>query len=83
MQWVREWEFHIHGEVIRAGGADTPATSFRIARGHIKPTAKKMETGVSIEIADPGVIGAITNSSMDQVLRWANSARAKSVLAKQ
>lgn len=83
MQWVNNWEFHIHGEVIRAGGAGTLATAFRIARGHIKPTAKKMDTGVSIEISDPVVITAITNSSMAQVLRWANSKLSKSVLAKQ
>lgn len=84
MQWARSWEFHIHGEAIRAGGANTPVTSFRIARGHIKPTAKKMDTGVSIEIADQRAIAAITNSSMAQVLRWANdSKRSHSVLVKQ
>ncbi|OVE80901.1 hypothetical protein BVY04_04725 [bacterium M21] len=83
MQWIRAWEFHIHGEVTRAGGVGTPVNTFRIVRGHIKPTANKMDTGMSIQLVDPGSLAAIVNHSQDLIVRWANSSRATSVLKAQ
>ncbi len=81
-QWLREWEFHIHASVVRAGGAGTPVTGFIIKTGHIKPTSVARDTGTSITVPNGMHAGVIADSGPG-VIRWANSTRGEPVLRKQ
>jgi hypothetical protein len=83
MQWLREWEFHIHGSAVRAGGQGTPVTGFTIKTGHIKPSKLLKTTGVSITVDDQALLGGVVANSQGTVVRWANSKRGAPVLAKQ
>jgi hypothetical protein len=83
MQWLREWEFHIHGSVTRGGGPGTAATGFDIKTGHIKPSKIAKVTGASITINDAAMLAGVVATSQAAVVRWANSKRSASVLAKQ
>jgi len=78
-QWIREWEYHIHGSAIRArpyrsdDPHPNPVTDFRIKRGHIKPTAKARVLGVSVQIQNPAFIAeAKSVDSLAKFCRWGN-----------
>lgn len=82
MQWLKEWEYHIHANVLRAGGVGTPVTGFQIKTGHIKPTDVARDTGISITVPvalNNTVVGAQTAN----IVRWGNSSKAEPVLRKQ
>lgn len=80
-QWLREWEFHIHASVTRAGGKGTPVTGFTIKTGHIKPTSVARDTGTSITVP-AGMHAGVIATSAPAVIRWANGNRSGPVLRK-
>ncbi len=80
MQWLREWEFHIHGHATRAPAGGGAVTGFTIKIGpdgnplcHAKPSGKAREVGVSITILSPALLAQVVNDSAPAVVRWAGS----------
>ncbi len=78
-QWIRTWEYHIHGSAVRArpyqrdDAEPNPVTGFTIKRGHVKPTAKARVLGVSVQIQDRAFEAEVTSGeSRDKFCRWAN-----------
>jgi hypothetical protein len=82
MQWLSNWEFHIHGTVVRAGGIGTPVTGFMIKTGHIKPSGEARATGESITVPQAMHARVIANSTAG-VVRWAKTSNGETVLKKQ
>ena len=80
MQWLREWEFHIHGEVVRDDNDDI--TGFTISRGHIKPSKNAKALGVSIIINNQAMLNQVIADSQAKVTRWGGSKKGKQILSK-
>jgi hypothetical protein len=82
MQWLKEWEYHIHANVVRAGGPGTAVNGFVIKTGHIKPTDVARDTGTSITVP-VALNNAVVAAQTANIVRWANSSKAEPVLRKQ
>lgn len=82
IQWVNEWEFHIHGKAVREGGPDTAVISFTINKGHIKPSGKARELGASIDVKHVPTLTAATAAAQVKFVRWANSKNGQEALAR-
>ena len=81
IQWLAEWEFHIHGAATRNGNGDVDG--FNILVGHIKPCAQERATGASVRITDGTLLGAVMAGSQDKFARWATSKEGAATLARQ
>ncbi|GAA5143463.1 hypothetical protein GCM10023340_08930 [Nocardioides marinquilinus] len=79
-QWVRTWEYHIHGEALRDGTGQV--IGFNIKRGHVKPTKSAKATGKSIHVTNPAFEAKVKADELPKFLRWANNGQGKTELAK-
>jgi phage terminase Nu1 subunit (DNA packaging protein) len=86
-QWLREWEYHIHGRAVRAPGPVPgpgelmPVTGFDVKKGHIKPSKNPRALGVSINITNQKFLDEIKGYE-DQFARWANGRGKQLLLSK-
>jgi hypothetical protein len=78
LQWLREWEFHVHAHATPPHPAAT--ASFAITRAHVKPSADAHALGVSIQITDANLLAGVVNATRDKFLRWAASSRGQEIL---
>ncbi len=81
LQWLDNWEFHIHGEAVR-----NPAqaiTTFNIIRGHIKPTSQQRAVGASIQVTDAATLATVINSTQAKFLRWARGKEGEQILSRK
>jgi hypothetical protein len=85
-QWLREWEYHIHGVAVRGpavGAAPlAPVTGFTVTVGHIKPRKDPYALGASINVANPN-FNAMINGYQAQFARWANSSKGSALLERK
>jgi hypothetical protein len=84
MQWIRAWEFHIHGAATRAGGlpGQGAATGFDVLAGHIKPTDVALTTGNSVTVTDQTTLNAFKAGAAQAFTRWAGSRVGQDTLAR-
>jgi hypothetical protein len=82
LQWVREWEFHVHATVQRAPAPPNAVTAFTIHRAHIKPSAGARELGVSIQITNGALLTQVQNDNQRKIVSWSQTPDGLAVLKK-
>lgn len=82
MQWIREWEFHVHATVQRAAAPPNLVTGFTIHRAHIKPSSGARELGVSIQITNPALLAQVQGDNQRKIVHWSQTPDGLAVLKK-
>ena len=82
LQWVTEWEFHVHATVQRAAAPPNAVTGFTIHRAHIKPSSGARELGVSIQITNPALLAQVQNDNQRKIVNWSGTPDGESILKK-
>lgn len=80
MQWLRDWEFHVHAAATRIAGA---LTGFAIHRAHVKPSADPYALGVSIQITDAALLARVAQDAGPKFLRWAGTPKGDQTLKRK
>jgi len=82
LQWLDNWEFHIHGKALRnpVGGA---ITTFQIIVGHMKPTSMQRAVGASIGITDAATLAGVVADTQGKFMRWATSNDGEQILSRK